>query len=256
MTKPEEQISKNLYEFYDRVAEVCDLFAEKQKNWSVFKNAPGCWPRMIYNIQPEIGSPESLALFSEKVNSGIYPEVLIAGDHQIRETDPLLRTHGFHPYSAWKGMFIGDMEEYPAPVLPDSVRIIKPANLSEITEWLNIVNTELLTTSKLGKSVLEKMLAEPEFDAYLLTSHGVGVSTIMTFESEGAVGLYFIATSKSAQKQGFAGFLIQHILSDIAQNLKKPVILQATPKGETLYTKLGFLPFNQFFLYRHIKING
>lgn len=256
MTKPEEQISKNLYEFYDRIAEVCSLFAEKQEDWSVLKNAPGCWPRMIYQIQPKIGSPESSALFSEKLNSGIYPEVLIAGDNQIRETDPLLRTYGFHPYSAWKGMFISHLREYTAPVLPDSVQIIKPGNTSEITEWLNIVNTELLTTSKLEQSVLNKLLAEPEFDAFLLTSNGIGVSTILTFESEAAVGLYFIATSKSAQKQGFAGLLIQHILSYIAQSLKKPVILQATPKGETLYAKLGFLPFNQFFLYRYLKING
>jgi hypothetical protein len=61
-----------------------------------------------------------------------------------------------------------------------------------------------------------------------------------------------IATEKSAQRQGFAKLMVHQIISQCA---KKPIVLHATQKGEALYSKLGFLPFNQFFLYRFLKPN-
>jgi predicted GNAT family N-acyltransferase len=62
-----------------------------------------------------------------------------------------------------------------------------------------------------------------------------------------------IATSKSARRKGFGHMLVQQIIWQISGQSKKPIILHATQKGEGLYAKSGFLPCNQFFLYRFLN---
>ena len=93
----------------------------------------------------------------------------------------------------------------------------------------------------------------PAFEAYLLKSKGVGVSTILTFTLDDTTGYYLLATTQTEQKKGFAGILFQYILEQYAQRSNNPVILHATQAGEALYTKLGFQPVNQFYLYRQLK---
>ncbi len=108
---------------------------------------------------------------------------------------------------------------------------------------------------ELDKTLLESLIAQSGFEVYMLKYKGVGVSTVLVFNSETSTGLYFIATQKSAQRQGFARLLVQHIIFQESRKSSNPIILHATQKGEALYPKLGFLPFNQFFLYRYLNTN-
>jgi GNAT superfamily N-acetyltransferase len=152
-------------------------------------------------------------------------------------------------------MIIRSLNNYCPPVLPNAIRIIQPKSSADIEQWLKIVNSELLAPSQMDKALLESLIFQPDFEIYLLKYNEVGVSTILVFQTADSIGLYLIATKKSAQKQGFASLLVQHFLTGKAQRLKKPVVLHATQKGEKLYSKLGFRPVNQFFLYQHLKTN-
>lgn len=254
MNNTPDHIRNNLYEFYDRITQVCGLNSEKQENWSVSENIPGYWPRLIYRVDPEIATKPSILPFSEKVKSGNYPELLIASDENIQKTDPFLRQQGFYPFSAWKGMAITNIHNN-LPELVDEVEIVKPESSADQEQWLRIVNTELVAPLKMDKTLLENIVAMPEIEAYLLKHNGVGVTTILTFETVESTGLYLIATEKPAQKQGFASLLVQHILVQNARRSKNPVILHATQPGERMYLRLGFQPINQFFLYRQLKTN-
>jgi hypothetical protein len=248
-------IGSNLYEFYDSISQICGLETDKQKHWSVSKNASGYWPRLVYQVDQDITVPEVSATFSEKVKSGQLPELLIANDENIRQIDPFLRQQGFYPFTAWKGMALTSLQNLTPRVLPDAIEIVKPQSVSELEQWLKIVNTELVSPLRMEESLLKSLTALPEFDAYLMQKDGIGVSTILVFESTESTGLYMIATEKSAQKQGFASLLVHHILWQHAQRSKKQVILHATQSGEPLYLKFGFQPINQFFLYRYLKSN-
>jgi GNAT superfamily N-acetyltransferase len=250
MDKIEAKIRNNLYEFYDQIAQISTIFSEKQNHWSVIRNVPDVWPRIIYGIDSQIIEQQPSILFSEKVNTGAYPELLVAGDENIRQIDPFLRQHGFVPFSAWKGMAISNLEFVTPPNLPETVQIARLESPADIEQWLKIVSAELIAPSRLDSSLLESLLASPGIEAFLLKYNGVGVSTILTFSSENSSGLYLIATERSAQRQGFGKLLVHQIISQCA---KKPIVLHATQKGEALYSKLGFQPFNQFFLYRYLK---
>lgn len=253
MNSNETHIRNNLYEFYDQIAQICKIHSEKQDHWSVISNIKGVWPRIIYQIDAGILDQQLSEIFSEKVNTGHYPELLIASDENIRQIDSFLRKHGFYPFSAWKGMALGSLKDHTTPSLPETVHIVKVASPTDLEQWLKIVSLELIAPSLLNKNLMKRLLAQSAFEAYLLKYNDIGVSTILIFESTDSTGLYLIATEKSSQKQGFASLLVQYILSQNTKRSNKPVILHATRKGEPLYSKLGFLPFNQFFLYRYIK---
>lgn len=250
-----KHIGRNLYEFYDSISQICGLETDKQRHWSVSKNASGYWPRLVYQVDQDIMVPEVSSTFSEKVKSGQLPELLIASDENIRQIDPFLRQQGFYPFSAWKGMALTNLQNVTLQELPDAIEIVKPKSAPELEQWLKIVNTELVSPLKMEGILLKSLIARSEFEAYLLQKDGIGVSTILVFESIESTGLYLIATEKSAQKQGFARLLVHHILRQYAQRSKKPVILHATQSGEPMYLKFGFQPINQFFLYRYLKSN-
>ena len=254
MNKIEREIRNNLYEFYDQISQVCGIHSEQQDHWSVIQNIPGAWPRIIYRIAPEIVEPKSILFFSEKVNTGSYPEILIASSENIQHIDPFLRTRGFYPFSGWKGMAVtGTAISFPA--LPQTIEMVKPESPEDRNQWLKIVTSQLIAPARLDKTLLESLIAQPQFEAFLLKHKGVGVSTILVFTSGNSTGLYLIATEKSAQRQGFAQLLVQQILCQEAGKSINPIVLHATPKGEALYSKLGFVPYNQFFLYRFLNMH-
>lgn len=252
MTSIEIQIRDNLYEFYDSISRCSTVHSEKQEYWAVLANKPQYWPRLIYRIHPDIFSSESACLFSERIKSGTYPELVIAGPENIRQTDPFLRAKGFVPFSAWKGMAM-KWTNYLLPELLETIEIVKPDSLSDRKQWLTIVNKELIAPLKLDFTLLESMLTQPGIEIFLLKSNGIGVSTCLLYQSENSTGLYLIATLKSEQKQGFASLLVRYILAQNARESKNPVILHATPQGEPMYSKLGFESFNHFFLYRQLN---
>jgi len=252
MNNIEQEIRNNLYEFYDYISQIGGIYSEEEDHWSVIRNVSGSWPRIIYNIDPEIATPESSIIFEEKIKSGTYPEILITSDQNIREIDPFLRSKGFYPFSAWKGMAAKGID-ISVPDLPEDLELLKPDSPEDIEQWIKIVTSQLISPARLDKTLVDSFITQPGMEIFLLKHKGVGVSTIFVFTSETSTGLYLLATEKSAQRQGFGKFLIHWVSFLEARKSNKPIILHATSKGEAIYLKLGFKPYNQFFLYRYLN---
>lgn len=249
MNKTPNETGNNLHEFYRQIALAGGLPAKNIGGWSVVGNEAGAWPRLIYGVcAGKSGQPESSVLHSE-----LSPELLITSDENIRELDPFLRTKGFYPFAVWNGMAISNRSDSTASKMPVLVEIVKPTTTEEIDEWLEIVNSEIVAPEVFRKSLFERLDDQPNFEAYLLKNDGIGVSTILVFTTENSTGLYLIATKKTSQKQGFASLLVRQILWQISLKSEKSVILHATQKGRGLYSKVGFQPVNQFFLYRNLN---
>ncbi len=253
MNSIESHIRNNLYEFYRQTASACNMRSEKFDGWSVVQNCPGFWPNLIYNIGSELITEQNAPIFNQKIRAGSYPNLLISGDENIQQTDPFFRKHGFYPITVWKGMALERSSEQNEPGLPGPVSISKPETEAELEQWMTIVNEELLSSEKLDKSQMQSILSQPNFEAWLLKTSGEAVSTILTFRTGSSTGLYFVATQKSAQRQGFASLLVRQICAQEAKSSEKPIVLHATRNGETVYSKLGFKPYNSFFLYWKIN---
>ena len=252
MNNVEQEIRNNLYKFYDHISQVGGIYEEKEDHWSVIRNTPGSWPRIIYNIDPEIATSNSSIVFEEKIKSGTYPEILIASDQNIKETDPFLRSKGFYPFNAWKGMAAMGTE-ISVPDLPVDIEVIKPESQEAIEQWIKVVTSQLISPARLDKTLLQSFIAQPGMEIFLLKHKGIAVSTILVFTSETSTGLYLLATEKSAQRNGFGKFLIHWVSFLEARKSNKPIILHATYMGEAIYAKLGYKLYNQFFLYRYLN---
>lgn len=247
------EISNNLYAFYDQVAQCQGIYSDKQDQWSMISNHPGIWPRIIYRVSPGIVLGESSQTLFEKVQEGIYPEVLIASGENIHQTDPFLRAKGFFPFLGWKGMAREYAVGMTAPDLPEEVQIVSLQNTEDRQQWARIVSTELIAPTRFDPALIESLRNSPGVELFLLKYKGAGISTVLVYDSGDSTGLYMIATDQSARQKGFAHLLVQQIVWQVTQKSQKPIILHATPKGEGLYAKSGFLPFNQFFLYRFLN---
>lgn len=248
-----QEISNNLYSFYDQLAQCQGIYAESNDLWSIIKNNPGTWPRIIYRVPGDLPRNENAGELFEKVRSGQYPEVLIATDDNIRQMDPFLRAGGFFPYLGWKGMAREYTQHMQAPVLPQNMQIVTLDHPDDKEQWVNIVSAELIAPTLFDQNMIDRLRARPGIELFLLKHDGMGVSTLISYDSGHSTGLYMIATGRSAQRKGFGHMLVSQIVWQITRQSKKPIILHATPKGEGLYAKSGFLPFNQFFLYRFLN---
>lgn len=253
MSNAESEIKNNLYAFYDQVAQCKGIEAEKKDRWSVIKNQPGTWPGIIYRVSNDLFQDETSAELFEKVRSGHYPAVLIATHERIGQMDPFLRAGGFFPYMGWKGMAREYDDLYQSPVLPQNMEVVSLENPQDREQWVKIVSNELISPTRFDSSLTEILGSRPGVQLYLLKVDGVGVSTMLTYDSGHSTGLYMIATDRSAQRKGYGHILVRQIVGRIAQESKKPIILHATQKGEGLYAKSGFIPLNQFFLYRFLN---
>ncbi|MGE5449222.1 MAG: GNAT family N-acetyltransferase [Bacteroidales bacterium] len=253
MNNTHQEITNNLYAFYDQVAQCKGIYAEKKELWSIIRNNPGTWPRIIYRIPGHLPQNETSPELFEKVRSGLYPEVLIATDDNIGQMDPFLRAGGFYPFLGWKGMAREYTPGLQAPELPENIGIVTLERPEDREQWVNIVSTELIAPTLFDLEMIEILRNRQGVEIYLLKHNEVGVATLLSYDSGDSTGLYMIATSKSSQRKGFGHLLVSQIVWQISQQSKKPIILHATPKGEGLYAKSGFLPYNQFFLYRFLN---
>ncbi|HET6559132.1 MAG TPA: GNAT family N-acetyltransferase [Prolixibacteraceae bacterium] len=253
MSNAPEEIRNNLFAFYDQVAQCKDIYAESHDCWSVIRNNPGTWPGIIYHVSADLFQNERSHELFEKVRSGIYPEVLIATDENIRQMDPFLRSQGFYPFMAWKGMAREYTDQMQAPLLPQNVQVVTLDKPEDREQWVKIVSNELINPTLFDQALTESLRARPGIELYLLKHEGEGVSTLMAYDSGDSTGLYMIATSNSARRKGFGHMLVQQIVWQMNRQSKNPIILHATQKGEGLYAKSGFVPYNQFFLYRFLN---
>lgn len=253
MSNTRQEISNNLYEFYSQVAKCEGIYSDNKDRWAVISNRPGNWPRIIYKVSRDMSQHESTAELIHKVQEGLYPEVLIAIDDNIGKNDPFLRKKGFFPFLGWKGM-AREFAEFPTkPPLPDNVEIVNLDHPEDLQQWATIVSTELIAPTQFEPVLLGKLMAQPGIGVFLLKHEGMSVSTILVYQSAHSTGLYMLATALSARRKGFAYLLMEQIIWQLTQQSKKPIILHATQKGEGLHAKLGFVPYNQFFLYRYLN---
>jgi len=219
----------------------------------MIKNNQCNWHRLIYRIAPNLSELYSSSELFKKVQSGIYPEVLIVTNDNIRKTDPFLRAQGFYPYQGWKGMAREFTGELLTPSLPENMEIANLDLLQDREQWTNIVSTELTTPNIFSPIMIEKIMQQSGVKLFLLKQNGIGVSTLLIYESSNSIGLYLLATHKSARRNGFGFMMLEQTIGLITRQSKKTIILHATQIGENLHIRLGFKPYNQFFLYRYLN---
>ncbi len=86
------------------------------------------------------------------------------------------------------------------------------------------------------------------FQAHIGYRGGLAVATAATCEAAGAVGLYSIATLPAFRGLGIAEAITRRAV-ELAEPKGRPLVLQATSAGGSLYRRLGFQEVTRFTVF-------
>lgn len=79
---------------------------------------------------------------------------------------------------------------------------------------------------------------------------GRAITTACTVESETSIGLYAVATVPGEQRRGYGEAVMRHALENAQrESTLKHVVLQSTPKGVSIYQRMGFAHVADFTIY-------
>jgi GNAT superfamily N-acetyltransferase len=93
-------------------------------------------------------------------------------------------------------------------------------------------------------------LEHPVGPFYLAWLNGEPVATATLYCAAGVAGIYDVCTVPSARQQGIGSAIVMTLLLD-ARAMGYPLaVLQATPKGQSIYQRLGFTSYCTFDGYR------
>jgi len=94
-------------------------------------------------------------------------------------------------------------------------------------------------------------VADPRFRLYLGRSGGrcVAVSVGVLVPQDGTVGVYFVGVRAESRRRGFAREVTARAIADGAGQGAATAVLQATPAGYPVYTRMGFTHAGDYLLW-------
>ncbi|SDX89695.1 GNAT family N-acetyltransferase [Paenibacillus sp. CF384] len=78
------------------------------------------------------------------------------------------------------------------------------------------------------------------FHHYVAYMEGEPVTTLTTFEADGVVGIYNVATPAGHRRRGYARTAIAHVLRELQHRGVKEAAIIATPMAMSVYPSVGF----------------
>jgi GNAT superfamily N-acetyltransferase len=252
MKQIQRHISGNLFGFYSRIARVCGYEAGRLAGCSYVWNRNGSWPSYM------LGSPGKgrIQEVAAAVRKGDAPPFWIIENSSAAEIG-LLEKEGFRVVREWKGMALerGDFR----PVAtggsrpPGSLGIEVISNdPGTLKEWLQIVNTYLMTGAQLGMEIKDALLSDQSFRWMVAYLDGEPAGAGLSFEEGGVCGLYMIATVDSFRGRGVGTRITGELVSRALGSGSETIVLHATGQGERIYQNLGFREVNRLSIMWHL----
>ena len=157
---------------------------------------------------------------------------------------------------------MGDGYDIPAP--PPTGLVIKPCDSFERVRDMALVIGSLYQGDRVREGALIRNMIErradvivkPEegFRAWVAYFEDTPVSTVNMHYSGYSADVSRLATQPNFRHRGFAQALFLHVLTEARALGCRLMTLQASSKGVRIYTKLGFVPVNQFVLWSNLSL--
>jgi ribosomal protein S18 acetylase RimI-like enzyme len=86
------------------------------------------------------------------------------------------------------------------------------------------------------------------YQGYVAYTAGNPVAICALVESENAVGIYSVATRPAFRRRGYGEAVMRHAMASRGA-IEKPLVLQSTADGFSLYRRMGFKECARFAVY-------
>ncbi len=235
------EVNRNLYQFYRHIGELCGYAYGQIGVLDYVWNQKGTWPAYI------LGVPDR-AMLSGIVTAIEQKEI---PPFWIIEETPVfdltwLEERNVRPIREWKGMTLNPADFVNVPRVPGvEVRSNDPETLQD---WLQIVNTDLMTGTQIGTEVISGLNSSPAFRWSVAYLDDQPVGTGLSFTQEGVTGLYMIVTKESFRGKGIGSLITVDLINHAIKAGIHSVVLHATGLGEGIYRKIGFREENMLYV--------
>lgn len=161
------------------------------------------------------------------------------------------RALGLEPFSTATGMVL-----HTPPVgspAPSNATIERVVDLAGVAAFAEVHGSIALESGRPPDSVRffssPEVLLEQQVRAFIVRASRRPVACAMVFRAGRNAGIYWVACAREARNRGY-GTLAAHAASAAGFGLGAAmVVLQSTPMGVPVYTKLGFVPFDSYQRY-------
>lgn len=243
MPEVNRDIIRNLKDFYSEVAKICGYDSGRFKGLDYVWNKSGNWPGYM------IGKPnqEQAGIVSDEISRHGLPPFWIMDDEKDAELIALLDKKGIRAIRRWSGMVLNP-EDY-KPAAETGKLKININNAGDLSDWLSLVNTELMSGTQIGSEVGDAFTQSNNFrwlTGYVGDAHA---ASGLLYTSENIAGIYMIVTKHELRGKGFGSYLTSHLIDYAIEMGVERIVLHATPLGEGVYSKLGFKAVNEISIF-------
>ncbi len=265
-----KETTVNLYHFYGEIASMAGARGGEICGIPYTGDGSAGWP--AYLLGGAAVDRETMDQVAKAIVEGSVPPFWIRECGDEDDFEALAQAKGIRPINRWTGMqlvvpdagFVANIDtseakrhggaagnnaavsHHSAVSHSTVVRQVAPEALPD---WLELVNTEVMTSMKIGWSRIASLAGSDKFHFFGLWHQETLVSTALLYLDQGIAGLYFIATRSSARGKGF-GYAVVSAAIDygLSQGISK-FVLHSTPMGIPLYRKLGFVANATYGIY-------
>ena len=236
--------TRNMHAFIRKMASTPTLHAASGDRWIRWKSRiPHPWFTGLMVERPAAPSDQlllgaTLAEFSDNwwsfwATEEARPETWLP---LIQEAG-LIRDTSIPHYGIATADLVSDV-----PLPPDFV-IVKVETRTTMAEWVKTFcegyEIPMRFLPRL-EAVFQELGTGAPFSQWMGLHAGTPVATASTLVSDGVAGVYNVATKPNARGNGYATAMTRAAIRVLAAQGCAAAVLQSTPNGERLYTRLGF----------------
>ncbi len=213
---------------------------EKTKHGTQAYFQESAWPRFLYDLNlPESDYEAFYQELKQAVKAGNLAPFYLSNELEVKAgfVDFLEQKNG--DKRSWRFMTMDLQQDlHPKEIKGLEIREVKTSQ--ELNDWCFVACASLLKGRKMDENIFKNLYQSPAMHFYIGYRNGQAVSVSQLFKDQDRAGIYFVGTLPEQERKGFGSALTQHeVLAGKEKGLKEAV-LQATPAGAPVYSRLGF----------------
>lgn len=235
-------IINNLYEFWTYIGKTTNKLTETE-NYKAVSMVDSDWPNRLFDVSDK---DEILTDIIDMSLQYQLPNIIT-----LAKPNPLASDHNARLKFGQKNMAI-NLNELDA-------NFDKDEHIFQVKSKKDAIGFASTASVAFGYQVDGEVVdaicrdtAKVRLFNYKIDEANIGCG-IVFFDSQNIAGLHMIGTVTSGRGKGIGNKMTLHLLSEAIANQCDFCVLHASMMGESIYTKLGFIPFGEVETYQIVN---
>lgn len=242
-----KETTENLVDFYREMASGGGLISGSYDAVHYVTNNDNSWPNFILGGKgSKIPELESI---TRAISGNELPPVWIRESEAPEDFEQAASRKGIRKINYWIGMEKEMKEPFPLPEKTKGIEVVLVEQQEDLDEWLEIVNTEVMTSNKINGARVINILKLEHIHFFSLKIGATLVSTVLIYIHQGIAGIYFVATRNEHRGKGYGTKVLCEAMNYCFSKGISKFVLHSTQKGIYLYNKLGFVENGKYDIY-------